>query len=116
MQCREGGVSAGSRWGGPWGGGPGPCEPSGFGSSACGAVKGESMLEAAGVVPGVVALGRGSRQQSQEARSPHLISAWPGLCECRVQTSAPSTRTLSSNGDVLRPVWYGGRWPHMALS
>lgn len=34
------------------------------GSSACGAVKGESVLEVAGVVPGVVALGRGSRQES----------------------------------------------------
>lgn len=87
-----------------------------LGSSVCGAVREESVLEVAGVVPGVVALGRGSRQESQEARSPHLISAWPGLCECGVQTSAPSTRTLSSNGDVLRPVQHGGHWPHVALS
>lgn len=52
-----------------------------LGSSACGAVREESVLEAAGAVPGVVALGCGSHQGSEEARSPHLISAWPGWCD-----------------------------------
>ena len=34
-----------------------------LGNSVCGAVREESVLEVAGVVPGVVALGRGSRQE-----------------------------------------------------
>ena len=76
------------------------------GSSACGAVR------------GVTGGGPGPWEPSGagEARSPHLTSTWPGLCECRAQTTAPSTRTFSSDGNVLRSVQYGAHWPHVALS